>query len=71
MRDKMTLKEALSAFKIDYKLIEDTCSIPKGSIAQYAHGSRSPSMQRLKHIEKGLRSIGEDLMNVRLINETK
>jgi hypothetical protein len=69
MRNKLTLLEALQEYKIGYGLIEEVGGLPKGTIAQYVHGKRSPTFKRLKVIERTIQAIGEKMMNTKLIKQ--
>ncbi len=69
MKKKLTLVQALKEFKLEYSVLEEVSGIPKGTIAQYTHGNRSPTEQRLKLIQKSFKIIGERMSNIRLIND--
>ena len=65
---KMTLKEAFTKYKLNHALVEERSGIPYGIIAQLIHG-RPCSEQRLKALNKGLQSLGEEVSSIKLIQE--
>lgn len=67
-KKKMSLKEAILKYKINYSVLEEHSGLPNGVIAQHIHG-RAITMARLKVLTKGLASLGKEVKNIQLIQD--
>lgn len=66
-QNNYTIQDFFKKFGVSQKAVAEKAEISVGMMRQYACGVKEPSEERLKIIQKAIRSIGKDLKNVSLI----